>query len=158
MFILGMIHSLYDEATLCFYCLYVSMVTYVQCLHSGFISMFNTPICDVFNMEHRKVYQDMTQPLSHYFINSSHNTWVLYLCVYYQVGLLNVYSCVCVCVCVCVSVCLSVCMCMWHTHTHTHMHTLCVHASLCLCVCAAACVCVCVCVSVLPPRKLTQIS
>lgn len=31
---------------------------------------------DIFNKRHRLIYQDMSHPLSHYFIASSHNTWV----------------------------------------------------------------------------------
>ena len=40
--------------------------------HSFLRSKANSPI----DPEHETVYQDMTQPLSHYFINSSHNTYL----------------------------------------------------------------------------------
>ncbi|CAG8768708.1 8548_t:CDS:2, partial [Gigaspora margarita] len=38
---------------------------------SGFLMSSDNAI---FSSEHAKVYQDMSQPLSHYFIDSSHNT------------------------------------------------------------------------------------
>jgi hypothetical protein len=41
---------------------------------SGFLNMLLSPQFDIFNSRHKTVWQDMTQPLSHYFIASSHNT------------------------------------------------------------------------------------
>lgn len=41
---------------------------------SGFLNMLLSPQFDIFNARHKVVYQDMKQPLSHYFIASSHNT------------------------------------------------------------------------------------
>lgn len=43
----------------------------------GFSSYLLGPEGDIFNPEHKKVNQDMTRPLSHYFIASSHNTFLL---------------------------------------------------------------------------------
>ncbi|XP_054299759.1 1-phosphatidylinositol 4,5-bisphosphate phosphodiesterase eta-2 [Pongo pygmaeus] len=43
----------------------------------GFTSYTRSPAGDIFNPEHHHVHQDMTQPLSHYFITSSHNTYLV---------------------------------------------------------------------------------
>ncbi|XP_066303079.1 1-phosphatidylinositol 4,5-bisphosphate phosphodiesterase delta-1-like isoform X1 [Branchiostoma lanceolatum] len=43
----------------------------------GFTLYLQSAEGDVFNHTHDQVYQDMTQPLSHYFIASSHNTYLL---------------------------------------------------------------------------------
>ncbi|XP_063101209.1 1-phosphatidylinositol 4,5-bisphosphate phosphodiesterase delta-4 isoform X3 [Cavia porcellus] len=43
----------------------------------GFLSYLCSKDGDIFNPVCLPVYQDMTQPLSHYFINSSHNTYLV---------------------------------------------------------------------------------
>lgn len=44
----------------------------------GFTRFLFGPECDFVNAEHvQGVYQDMTHPLSHYFIASSHNTYLM---------------------------------------------------------------------------------
>ncbi|CAG8635675.1 1698_t:CDS:10 [Dentiscutata erythropus] len=43
----------------------------------GFSSFLMSSDNSIFAPEHCKVYQDMSQPLSHYFISSSHNTYLL---------------------------------------------------------------------------------
>ncbi|KAK2899053.1 hypothetical protein Q8A67_010471 [Cirrhinus molitorella] len=43
----------------------------------GFTNYMRSPAGDIFNSEHYEVNQDMTQPLSNYFIASSHNTYLM---------------------------------------------------------------------------------
>ncbi|XP_054619366.1 inactive phospholipase C-like protein 2 isoform X2 [Dunckerocampus dactyliophorus] len=43
----------------------------------GFNSYLTSAECHLFDREHDSVCQDMSQPLSHYFINSSHNTYLI---------------------------------------------------------------------------------
>ncbi|XP_037684656.1 1-phosphatidylinositol 4,5-bisphosphate phosphodiesterase eta-2-like [Choloepus didactylus] len=43
----------------------------------GFTNYTRSPAGDIFNPEHRRVHQDMTRPLSHYFEASSHNTYLV---------------------------------------------------------------------------------
>ncbi|XP_033012283.1 1-phosphatidylinositol 4,5-bisphosphate phosphodiesterase eta-2 isoform X3 [Lacerta agilis] len=43
----------------------------------GFTNYMRSPAGDIFNPEHYQVNQDMTCPLSHYFITSSHNTYLM---------------------------------------------------------------------------------
>ncbi|XP_064421527.1 1-phosphatidylinositol 4,5-bisphosphate phosphodiesterase delta-3 isoform X1 [Latimeria chalumnae] len=42
----------------------------------GFMMYLLSREGDIFNQDHDQVYQDMTRPLSHYFISSSHNTYL----------------------------------------------------------------------------------
>ena len=44
---------------------------------AGFTNYTRSPAGDIFNPEHHRVHQDMTQPLSHYLITSSHNTYLV---------------------------------------------------------------------------------
>ncbi|XP_009873653.1 PREDICTED: 1-phosphatidylinositol 4,5-bisphosphate phosphodiesterase eta-2 [Apaloderma vittatum] len=43
----------------------------------GFTNYMRSPAGDIFNPEHFQVNQDMSYPLSHYFITSSHNTYLM---------------------------------------------------------------------------------
>ncbi|XP_041660092.1 1-phosphatidylinositol 4,5-bisphosphate phosphodiesterase delta-1-like isoform X2 [Cheilinus undulatus] len=43
----------------------------------GFLMYLHHPDTMVLNSDHKEVYQDMSQPLSHYFISSSHNTYLM---------------------------------------------------------------------------------
>ncbi|XP_061777258.1 1-phosphatidylinositol 4,5-bisphosphate phosphodiesterase delta-1a isoform X3 [Nerophis ophidion] len=42
----------------------------------GFLMYLQHEDCSIFNPAHKKVHQDMTQPLHHYYISSSHNTYL----------------------------------------------------------------------------------
>ncbi|NXN94629.1 PLCD3 phosphodiesterase, partial [Rhinopomastus cyanomelas] len=42
----------------------------------GFLMFLLSAAGDILNQEHTRVHQDMTQPLCHYFISSSHNTYL----------------------------------------------------------------------------------
>ncbi|XP_041964406.1 inactive phospholipase C-like protein 2 [Alosa sapidissima] len=43
----------------------------------GFTNYLMSPDCHIFEPEQKTVCQDMTQPLSHYYINASHNTYLI---------------------------------------------------------------------------------
>lgn len=45
-------------------------------MQDGFMMYLLSPESDIFNQAHASIYQDMNQPLSHYFISSSHNTYL----------------------------------------------------------------------------------
>lgn len=49
----------------------------LSCRIAGFTNYTRSPAGDIFNPEHHGVHQDMTRPLSHYFITSSHNTYLV---------------------------------------------------------------------------------
>ncbi|XP_064187111.1 1-phosphatidylinositol 4,5-bisphosphate phosphodiesterase delta-1a isoform X2 [Anguilla rostrata] len=48
-----------------------------QMSEDGFLMYLHQPEGMILNHEHRPVYQDMSQPLNHYFISSSHNTYLM---------------------------------------------------------------------------------
>jgi len=43
---------------------------------NGFTMYMLSKENDVFNPDHAHVYQDMSRPLAHYYISSSHNTYL----------------------------------------------------------------------------------
>ncbi|KFP31921.1 1-phosphatidylinositol 4,5-bisphosphate phosphodiesterase delta-4, partial [Colius striatus] len=53
----------------------------VRALHAlsadGFLMYLCSPEGSIFNPQHRALWQDMNQPLCHYFISSSHNTYLI---------------------------------------------------------------------------------
>ncbi|KAJ8276985.1 hypothetical protein GJAV_G00070120 [Gymnothorax javanicus] len=48
-----------------------------QMTEDGFLMYLHQPEGMILNHEHRPVHQDMSQPLNHYFISSSHNTYLM---------------------------------------------------------------------------------
>lgn len=48
-----------------------------QMTKDGFLMYLSHEESDLFNPAHKPVYQDMRQPLNHYFISSSHNTYLM---------------------------------------------------------------------------------
>lgn len=49
---------------------------YIFLAFQGFTNYMRSPAGDIFNPEHYQVNQDMTQPLTNYYIASSHNTYL----------------------------------------------------------------------------------
>lgn len=66
-----------------------SQIIYTSCLSitpakqkkhmtkDGFLMYLQHEEGSIFNPAHKKVYQDMNQPLNHYYISSSHNTYLM---------------------------------------------------------------------------------
>lgn len=48
-----------------------------QMTKDGFLMYLLSADGSAFSLAHRRVYQDMDQPLSHYLVSSSHNTYLL---------------------------------------------------------------------------------
>lgn len=48
-----------------------------QMTKDGFLMYLLSADGSAFSLAHRRVYQDMSQPLSHYLVSSSHNTYLL---------------------------------------------------------------------------------
>ena len=50
-------------------------ITYIT--YGEFTMYFFSTLNSIYPPEKSKIYQDMTQPLSHYFVSSSHNTYLV---------------------------------------------------------------------------------
>ena len=61
------------------------------CCALGFTAFMLGKENDVFNFNHKAIYQDMTQPMSHYYIHSSHNTWATPTIVLYTEEIITVW-------------------------------------------------------------------
>uniref|UniRef100_A0A671SG66 Phosphoinositide phospholipase C n=1 Tax=Sinocyclocheilus anshuiensis TaxID=1608454 RepID=A0A671SG66_9TELE len=59
----------------CFYIYPAKQNTYMS--KDGFLVYLNHEEGSIFNPAHKPIYQDMHQPLNHYFISSSHNTYLM---------------------------------------------------------------------------------
>lgn len=59
----------------CFYIYPAKQNKYMS--KDGFLMYLNHEEGSIFNPAHKPIYQDMRQPLNHYFISSSHNTYLM---------------------------------------------------------------------------------
>lgn len=62
----------------CIYIFSINKIGVIGTLYypTGFTSFMRSPTGDIFNPLHGEIYQDMEQPLCHYYIASSHNTYL----------------------------------------------------------------------------------
>lgn len=57
-------------------CSYLQICKDLNSIILGFTNFMRSPAGDIFNPDHNQVNQDMMQPLSNYFIATSHNTYL----------------------------------------------------------------------------------
>uniref|UniRef100_A0A671SHH4 Phosphoinositide phospholipase C n=1 Tax=Sinocyclocheilus anshuiensis TaxID=1608454 RepID=A0A671SHH4_9TELE len=69
------IFTIHFSVLQCFYIYPAKQNTYMS--KDGFLVYLNHEEGSIFNPAHKPIYQDMHQPLNHYFISSSHNTYLM---------------------------------------------------------------------------------